>query len=77
MNKRHVLDIYPCYFQPVQARVKNFEIRRDQGFKVGDLLLLVEYDPIKSSYTGNSVFRTVTYITDYAQKENYVVLGIA
>ncbi|WP_326925039.1 DUF3850 domain-containing protein [Bacillus haynesii] len=56
---------------------KTFEIRKnDRGFKVGDLLELYEYIPEKDEYTGRVMVREVTYMTDYAQKDNYVVMAI-
>lgn len=77
LNKIHDLDIYPEYFEPVNERIKNFEIRRNRaGFRVGDILLLREYRPETEHYTGRVISRTITYITDYAQQEGYVVLGI-
>lgn len=76
MPKQHYLDIYPQYFAPVVEGLKTFEIRRNEGFEVGDALVLREYDPETSEYSGHYVEKTVVYITNYAQKENYVVLGI-
>lgn len=32
--------------------------------------------PEKDEFTGRVVVREVTYMTDYAQKENYVVMAI-
>lgn len=75
-SKCFELDIYPEYYQPVREGIKTFEIRRDQGFKVGDIVVLNEFDPIKKEYTGRFVARKITYITDYAQKENYVVFAM-
>jgi hypothetical protein len=75
--KKHELKIYPEYFWPVLHCQKTFEIRRnDIDFQVGDILVLKEYNPLTESYSGFVVEKTITYITDYAQKENYVVLGI-
>ncbi|MEC1440531.1 DUF3850 domain-containing protein [Bacillus sonorensis] len=75
--QRHKLKILPEYFDYVYSGEKSFEIRRnDRGFKVGDLLELHEYIPEKNEFTGRVVVREVTYMTDYAQKENYVVMAI-
>lgn len=71
----HVLKITPEYFDDVVSKLKRFEIRRnDRDFKVGDTLILREY--LEHAYTGAITHCKVIYITDYAQKENYVVLGI-
>ena len=60
----HRLKTWPWYFQEVAAGRKNFEVRRcdDRDFKVGDTLILLEYDPRLSKFTGNMVSRKVTYI---------------
>ncbi|MGG4123635.1 ASCH/PUA domain-containing protein [Bacillus licheniformis] len=77
MPIRHQLKILPEYFDRVCTGEKTFEIRKnDRGFKVGDLLELYEYIPEKDEYTGRVMVREVTYMTDYAQKDNYVVMAI-
>ncbi|MEK5175116.1 ASCH/PUA domain-containing protein [Heyndrickxia sp. FSL W8-0496] len=79
MAKNHKLKILPQYFEPVAKRLKNFEIRKnDRDYEVGDLLLLQEcfMDPEGPTYTGRVLERRIIYISDYEQKENYVVLGI-
>lgn len=72
----HELKITPEYFQDIQYRVKTFEIRyNDRNYQIGDVLLLREFNK-HSGYTGQSVSVTVTYITDFQQKDGYVVMGI-
>ncbi|MBE9910012.1 DUF3850 domain-containing protein [Enterococcus mundtii] len=80
----HELKILPEYFEAVTSGRKQFEIRKnDRGYKVGDVLNLKEVDYFHESittdrfyYTGDSYKAEITYITDYAQKDGYVVLGI-
>ncbi|KZN99379.1 DUF3850 domain-containing protein [Pseudobacillus badius] len=73
----HDLKIWPEYFQEVQKGNKNFEIRKkDRNFKVGDTIFLWEFDPSKKRLTGEFLEATITFITDFEQKENYVVFGI-
>lgn len=68
------LKILPEYFQAQADGKKNFEIRKnDRGYKVGSVLSLREFDGKK--YTGRRVKVIVTFITDYAQRDGYVVLG--
>ncbi len=43
-------------------------------WKVGDQLALKEWS--QDDYTGDSYKAEITYITDYMQKNRYVVLGI-
>lgn len=73
----HELKILPEFFEAVTSGRKQFEIRKnDRDFKVGDQLILKEYDIWESKFTGNSYKAEITYITDYAQQDRYVVLGI-
>lgn len=77
MSKIHELKILPKYYEPVLHKLKTFEIRKnDRGFAVGDELILKEFEPIKAEYTGRQIRQEICFITDYAQSDNYVVLGI-
>ncbi|WP_297818748.1 DUF3850 domain-containing protein [uncultured Lactobacillus sp.] len=70
------LKIYPEFYKAQSDGIKNFEIRKnDKGFKVGDILILLEFDPNKKKYTKRGMLVKITYITDYAQKDDYEVLG--
>lgn len=74
---KHKLKIQPQYFKEVCTGKKSFEIRKnDRNFKVGDTLLLQEFFPETQEYTGRVVDRKITYITNYAQQDNYVVMAI-
>lgn len=73
---RHELKIATEYFEAVASGEKNFEIRRnDRGYARGDVLRLREYN-VDTGYTGRLLTREVTYMTDYGQVEDYVVLGL-
>ncbi|BAU28203.1 uncharacterized protein DUF3850 [Aneurinibacillus soli] len=73
----HELKTEPQYFQAVLDGHKRFEIRKnDRDFKVGDTLVLKEYNADVHAFTGRKVEVTVTYMTDYAQQQGYLVLGI-
>lgn len=72
----HDLKIRSEFFEAVRSGVKRFEIRRnDRGYKVGDLLCLHETDG--AGYTGRSVAKFVSYITDFEQRSGFVVMGIS
>lgn len=74
--KIHSLKILPEYFEAVVQGYKKFEIREnDRDYQVGDKLELHEFIPDKG-YTGDYLMVQVTYMTDYAQKNGYVVMGI-
>ena len=52
---RHELKTWPKYFAAVRSGQKRFEIRRnDRDFKVGDILVLREFDPEDDAYTGQA-----------------------
>ncbi len=73
---RHELKIMQCYFDPGINGEKPFEIRRndDRGFQKGDT---VEFREVTSTglYTSRRFSATITYVTAFAQKEDYVVFG--
>ncbi|EOS7882279.1 DUF3850 domain-containing protein [Enterococcus hirae] len=71
----HELKILPVYFEAVVNGRKQFEIRKnDRDFQVGDQLILKEWN--KDGFTGRACQSEITYITDYMQKNGYVVLSI-
>lgn len=72
----HELKILPEYYKAQVEGKKNFEIRKnDRDYKVGDKLVLKEYDPKAKELTGQSFITEITFITNYQQKDGYVVLG--
>ncbi|MFK4324750.1 hypothetical protein ABH965_001412 [Bacillus sp. RC97] len=72
----HNLKINKEFFSPVIERIKTFEIRKnDRDFQVGDQIVLNEWDEKNNQYTGKKVNGEIIYITDYEQKENYVVFS--
>lgn len=69
------MKILPEFFSAVVSGDKCFEIRKNyRNYKKGDILRLNEYQ--NGKYTGNFHVTEITYITDYAQRDGYVVLGI-
>lgn len=81
------------FFWDVGSGAKNFEIRKedDKVFNVGDTLKLHLWSPkyhyMKKARVGfktditreesETIVATVSYKTDYEQKDNYVVLGLS
>jgi ASC-1-like (ASCH) protein len=75
-NMTHELKIYKEYFKPVLNGSKTFEIRKnDRHYRVGDRIILSELQDDKKNYTGRYFKGVITYITDYAQKDGYVVFS--
>ena len=73
--REHVLKILPEYHKAVLKGDKTFEIRKnDRDFRIGDWIKLLEFDGEK--ITGNYINARITYVTNYEQKDNYVVFSI-
>ena len=70
------LKTWPEFFDHILRRKKTFEIRNDdRNFKIGDLVLLREYEPISSKYTGRSILVRILYITSFGQYPGFVVFS--
>ena len=70
----HTLKTHPEFYQDVLEGKKTFEIRRfDRNFKIGDRLILQEYNVGRNSYTGRELDVTVTYIL----RGNFELFGLA
>ena len=57
---------WPWLFEPMVAGKKFHDMRdkRDRDYKVGDRMLLREFDPRTGQYTGREAVSMITYITD-------------
>src|ERR1043166_7472548 len=56
---------WPWFFEPMCAGNKKHDMRdkRDRPYKVGDRMLLREWDPRNGKYTGREAVAMITYIT--------------
>ena len=75
----HELKVLPKYFKPLVKGYKTFEIRKlDRDFRVGDLLILKEWDG--QQYTGMYINKYISYILrdapQYGLMEGYCILGL-
>jgi hypothetical protein len=60
--KEHRLKTWPVFFAEVATGAKTFEIRKnDRDFRVGDVLILAEYDPDTGIYSGYELRVIVNY----------------
>jgi len=58
--------IWPQYFDAVASGKKKFELRlNDFDIQEGDTLILEEWDPEKTAYTGRSVEKKATYVARF------------
>ncbi|HBF9359881.1 TPA: DUF3850 domain-containing protein [Clostridioides difficile] len=72
----HELKIDHEFFIPILEDIKTFEIRKnDRNYKKGDIIILKELNEDKASFTGRYIKAKITYISDYQQKDNYVVFS--
>lgn len=64
MSKEHKVKSWTWFFQAISKGDKLHDLRKnDRDFKVGDTLLLQEYDPVTGTYTGQELKVKITYIT--------------
>jgi hypothetical protein len=56
---------WPAFFSKMITGVKKHDMRdkRERDYKVGDRVLLREYDPFGGGYTGRAAVFLITYIT--------------
>lgn len=58
--------IWPEYFDAIVSGKKKFELRlNDFEVKEGDTMLLEEWDPKISQYTGRKIEKKVTYVLPF------------
>ncbi|PJE72767.1 MAG: RNA-binding protein [Candidatus Tagabacteria bacterium CG10_big_fil_rev_8_21_14_0_10_40_13] len=74
--------IWPKYFELVKSGKKKFELRlADFRIRVGDILILKEWDPKRKEYTGRKIKKKVKYIlkfnlNDFGQKKDIEKKGL-
>lgn len=77
VRKHHDLKSIPQHFKAVACCDKSFEIRfNDRDFQVGDSVTLREYIPEEDRYTGAVLSAFIGHLTNYAQKDGYVVFSL-
>ena len=76
----HELKTWPEFFMVVKSGIKTFEVRKnDRAYKIGDELLLREFDNNKQEYTGQICHRRISYILKgggFGIDSDTVVLGL-
>jgi len=82
---KHVLKVWPDFFEAIHDGRKTFEVRKnDRGYHVGDVLVLREYAPGPDEYTGRYCERQVSYLISgddplgfaFGVKPGFVVMAI-
>jgi ASC-1-like (ASCH) protein len=72
----HKLKTKTDYFNAHAQGLKNFEIRwDDRNYKVGDILILQDYDE-ETGLSGREIRKRVTYLTTLEQVPGYIVMAV-
>lgn len=74
----HKLKTWPEDFEAIWRNVKTAEFQKnDRNFRVGDMLLLREYDPVTETCSGREMKVLIRHIqTGFGIPERYAVLSI-
>lgn len=75
----HNLKTWTPVFNDVKRGVMQFAVRKnDRDYKVGDTLILEEFDPVTEKYKEAWIPEEVIYILDDPQfvKEGYIIMGL-
>jgi len=77
----HELKTWQGYFQEVLMGYKTFDLRKDdRNFKIGDTLILKEWDNHLEVYTGREIARGISYVLKggiFGLEEGYVILSLS
>ncbi len=75
----HLIKCWPQQFWAIRSGLKTFEYRKnDRGYRVGDTLVIREYDPATEAFSGAEARRRVTHMlaSGFGLPEGYAVLGL-
>lgn len=62
--KTHRIKSWTQFFWAIKAGIKLHDLRKnDRDYRVGDTVVLAEYDMIKGAFTGETVTAEITFIT--------------
>lgn len=80
MSGHHILKIFETHYENILTGDKTFEIRdnSDRGFQKGDTVsfIAIDMDTKKPYVEVEQDIYEITYVTNFQQKEDYVVFGI-
>ena len=67
-KRAHALKTWQPFYAEVERGDKTFEVRRDdRDFRVGDTLVLCEWDQGVGNYTGRKCYRRIGYVLRNAE----------
>ena len=74
------IKIHHKYFSPLFTGKKTFDLMKDKGFKVGDIIRYREYSDMLGSYTGMETRKEIVYRYEgqgnYGLAKGYVILAL-
>lgn len=79
----HKLKTWPEFYEAIVSGKKTFEVRKDDGakpFRVGDILHLQEWLPVREAYTGRHMMVDVRYLIAgpaFGIERGFVCMAIA
>lgn len=75
INQCHEIKVWPPYFQQTADGNKTWELRvDDRDYHVGDILVMKEWVPAITSYTGRVIEARVTYIVKSSEETKFFAL---
>lgn len=80
MENWHRLKTWPPYFNATMCGYKEFELRtNDRNFRIGDYLVLEEWDPETKHFSGRALTRRVDYILQgaFGLPENMCIMQLS
>lgn len=75
-SKIHQMKSLDVEFDEIAKRNKLFKITGDEGYEIGDYIIMNEWSVEGNKATGRSLLVKITYKTDYSQLYHNVVLGL-
>ncbi len=79
-TRTHHVKCWPRFYKAIDNGTKPFEVRfDDRNYRVGDILIIQEYDPESNYFSGNEVSREITYKVNgraFGIQEGFCVLGL-
>ncbi|GGL48132.1 DUF3850 domain-containing protein [Caulobacter rhizosphaerae] len=75
----HELKCWPAHFAAIRRGDKRFELRKnDREFAIGDLVVLREFSPADTTYTGQTEERMITFLLseeEFGVVHGFVAIG--
>lgn len=74
--KTHTIRTWPAFFGPVQDGTMPFTVGKNDGYEVGDTLIIREWCPKEDKATGHECRAAITFTSEWQQIRGNVILGI-